>query len=122
MKSCFVTYDVEPSFQEDERLHVTIAWVEGRNRFLLDVQRGNTQKRRRLYDENAELGAILRDAVDLRLPPTADGLEGLDGTVFKLTIGLMPSTAFTWWMEIPEEWAKLRPIVERIEEIAKREW
>jgi len=121
MKRPSVTYDVEASFDEDQRLHVEIAWHDSRNQFMLDIKRGTERNRRRWFDENPELDTILRDSASLQIPLGADGPMGLDGVGFTFKIGHVPAVTFSWWMEMPKDWAPLQNIVDRINRLVEQE-
>jgi hypothetical protein len=116
-----ITYDVEAFCDVDQRLHVEIAWNDHRKQFMLDITRGTERNKRRWFDENLELDAILRNVASLQVPLGIDGPCGLDGVSFKLRIGHAPAVTFSWWMEIPEDWEPLQSIVNRINRIVEQE-
>jgi hypothetical protein len=122
MKRPSITYDVEPSFDEHQRLRVEIAWVDRRGKFMLDVKKGLQQNRRLWFDANEDIDNILRDSAALQLPVSAEGPIGLDGTVFHFTIGSTPSVTFSWWMDMPSEWTALQSIVDHIDRVVDQEF
>ncbi len=81
---------------------------------MFDIKKGLAPNKRRWLDESPELDSILRDAAGLQLSAGVDGTFGFDGTAYSLRIGFTPSVTFSWWMEVPIEWAPLKSIVDRI--------
>ena len=114
MKRPTITYKVEPSFNDKERLHVVIAWDDHRGQFMFDIKKGIGPNKRRWLAESPDLDEILRDTATLHLPLNVDGPAGLDGTGYHFQIGGVPSVTIFWWMEMPAEWGALKSIVDRI--------
>ena len=72
------------------------------------------QREIRLSSER--MAPITRAVSDLRLPPLVGG-DGLDGTMYSLTVGALNSIKYSWWETIPDEWAALHPIIAEIERL-----
>ena len=109
-----ISYKVIPSSNERDRLEVEIAWNDQRGQFRVDIKKGLAPNKRRWFAESPELDSILQDSAGLQLSAGVHGTFGFDGTAYSLQIGFIPSVTFSWWMEVPEEWAPLKLIVDRI--------
>lgn len=121
MNNAAVVYREQPAFEDQDSLEVVIAWNDARGQFLLDIKKGLAPNKRRWLGESPELEALLREAAGLRLPLGVDGSAGFDGISYSLQVGSSPSARFSWWRELPQDWAPLRPILSRIQELVNKE-
>jgi len=105
-----IAYSIEPSFEDSSWCEFTPKREDGT--YTVHIQVKYAQRQIRLPSER--MAPIARAVRDLRLPPLVGG-GGLDGTMYSLTVGALPSIKCSWWMTIPDEWAALQPIIAEIE-------
>jgi len=111
-----ITYSVRPSFEGD--IDVEMNWNHDQSHYDVHIKEGISQRHITVSQEQVQ--ELLAAIASLQLSAPKKALWGLDGTTFSLTIGLGLSTkmTFTWWLEIPESWTDLKPIVKQIEQLA----
>ena len=83
------------------QLHVTAsAWATGQR----NLTRALTPP------ETDQLYRALRSA---RIAPILDGIAGLDGTTYTLTIeNVSQSMDLSWWQSLPQAWSELKALVQ----------
>jgi hypothetical protein len=105
-----IAYSIEPSFEDGSLCEFNPKGEDGT--YMVHIQVRYAQRQIRLSSE--QMASIVRAVSDLRLPPAAGG-DGLDGTIYSLTVGTLNSIKYSWWETIPDEWAALLPIIAEIE-------
>lgn len=121
MQKVEITYQENQALDLAEDLTVKIIWDEDRGHYELDYQKGMYGNKCCLVDQNHELDAVIANAIACQLPVMASGMVGLDGTTYRLKIGESPSVQFTWWEELPNEWAALSSIINKINIMVERD-
>ena len=107
-----IRYSIEPSFEDGSLCEFNPKGEDGT--YTVHIQVRYAQRQIRLSSD--VMAPIARAVSDLRLPPLAGG-DGLDGTMYSLTVGTLNSIKFSWWETIPDEWAALLPIIAEIERL-----
>ncbi len=107
-----ITYSIEPSFEDGSSCEFNPKGEDGTHTVHIQVR--YAQREIRLSSER--MAPITRAVSDLRLPPLVGG-DGLDGTMYSLTVGALNSIKYSWWETIPDEWAALHPIIAEIERL-----
>ena len=107
-----IAYAIKPSFEDGSSCGFTPKGEDGT--YTVHIQVKYAQRRMHLSSE--QMAPIARAVSNLRLPPLASG-NGLDGTMYSLTVGALNSITYSWWETIPDEWAALQPIIAEIERL-----
>jgi hypothetical protein len=104
-----ITYSIKPSFAKES--FCEIEKNTHRATFSVFVKNGNGQRQVQVSEESVL--PILDAVKQLRLPIHDDDC-GFDGTTYELTIGRTNRVTYSWWENLPEEWAELGKIVSAI--------
>src|SRR5262245_6033560 len=114
-------------FRRDEGLSLLVesrprndlcsVWVaRGHSLPSIDVLRKQTPTRRIPESEASPLIDALRTA---KISAAPRGVLGLDGKTYTLeVISGLHTVRYTWWSALPEEWAALSPVYDRLVKLA----
>lgn len=105
-----ITYSVRPSFQEESFCEFNRSRTD--DSYNVHVQSPYSQQR--IVVSAEKMSSLLGALRDLRLAVPTENVEGLDGTIYSLTVGTTTSVTYAWWESIPDEWSELRVIVTEI--------
>lgn len=112
--------EIDPSFQQP-RLTVCLVSSKtagGEDSFLLRCETSDYSPERRSWEialDPVVAASILADLESLRLSPVPNCAKGADGVFITLVVRRgFNEVSFKWWLEAPEQWKALDPIVEKI--------
>ena len=108
-----ITYSVRPSFGEESFCELNRNCRDGS--YNVDVQESNAQ--RKFVVPAEKMSSLLGALMDLRLAVPSENVDGLDGTMYSLTLGRLTCVTYSWWESIPDEWRELRAIVTEIQNL-----
>ena len=113
MASARIAYSVRPSFEEGTFCEFNRSPRD--DGYLVHVQESHAQRKFAVSAE--KMRSLLSALANLRLAVPSEDVEGLDGTIFSLTVGVLTSVTYSWWETIPDEWRELRAIVTEIQNL-----
>jgi hypothetical protein len=74
--------------------------------------------------ERDRVEALIARFQSIRVPLVVERPHtGLDGVIFELSLGwFFCSARIGWWVELPDEWQELQPLVAALEQLIEESW